>query len=108
MWTNYLPGDLKPFQGKHRQHLNHVSCDLISGKKILLLEFGFSFCKQQMDGVLPGYDSIDTPELCPGLKNCNFLQNAFSVGLENNQKSCIYYCQQPYIFAFLSIIFAFF
>ena len=62
MWTNYLPVDLKPFQGKHVQQLNHVSYDLISHKKILLLEFGFPFCKQQKDAVLPGYCSSDTPK----------------------------------------------
>ena len=75
MWTNYFSIDLKLFQQKHAQHLNHVSCDLISHKKILLLESGCSFCKQKKDAVLPGYCSSDTPELHPGLKNCNFLQN---------------------------------
>ena len=38
MWTNYLSIDLKLFQGKHAQHLNYVSRDLMLHKKIPLLE----------------------------------------------------------------------
>ena len=72
MWTNYLSVNLKLFQGRHAQHLNHVSCNLKSQKKILLLESGCPFCKQQKSVVLPGYCSSDTPELHPGLEN---LQN---------------------------------
>ena len=89
MWTNYLPVDLKPFQGMHIQYLNHVLCDLISRKNILLLQFGFPFCKQQKDAVLSGYCSSDTPELRPGLKNCNFLQNNFSFGLVDDKNPLI-------------------
>ena len=65
MWTKYLPVDLKPFKGKPVQHLNHVSFNLISRIKILLPEFGFPFCKQQKDTVLPSCCSSDAPELHP-------------------------------------------
>ena len=85
MWTNYLPVDIKPFQRNHAKHLNHISRDLISYKKILLLEFGFPLCKQQKDVMLPGHCSSNTPKLHPGLKNCNFLQNLFSFGLVNKK-----------------------
>ena len=65
----------KTFPRKAAQQLNHVSCKLISQKNILLLESGFPICKHEKDAVSPGYCSSDTPELHPGLKNCNFLQN---------------------------------
>ena len=90
----------KTFPKKHAQHLNQVSCDLISHKKILLLVFGFPFCKQQKGAVLPGYFSSDTLELYPGLKNCNFLQICFSFELVD-QKSFITACNHTF-FAFLS------
>ena len=67
MWTKYLPVDLKLFQANNVQHLNHVSCDLISHTTILLLEFGFPFCQQQKDAVFSSYCSSDTLELHPGL-----------------------------------------
>ena len=79
---NYLPVDLKPFQGMDVQHLNHVLCELISHKKILVKIWFFLLQTTKRSSVV-----WLTPKLNSGLKNYNFLQNIFSFGLVDDQKS---------------------
>ena len=97
---NYLPVDLKPFQGMDAQHLNHVLCELISHKKIIVKIWFFLLQTTKRSSVV-----WLTPKLNSGLKNYNFLQNIFSFGLENPLMLpvTIYFCkfvQPEWIFYF--------